>query len=322
MRFSSQVTARRNTKPRKKTGRMRTASPYHLLPGGQQIRGANLVVPFKTDTGYDTIWAETWAEWNWADFQARIDLAKSTGCNTVRHVGSYQAVIAGYLSLETYLAQWSQLIDYCESVGLYVMAMGGDGYDAPGYDRWSTYSVSNPNDIVAQAVALGSLLQTKVNIAGYDVWGENPLHSLRSTAAAAVRAVTDVPISFSTWQHGIHAITMRNTIRADCDFYDFHIYDFTRCTRISEYWTAEEDKPCVFNEFSTLESNNDVAEKFGTLETTLRTVTDGSKVFAGACIWGIKDYNAQPTDTFCLWRANGNPRVDHLTAYLKFPNAF
>jgi hypothetical protein len=311
-------------RPRLRTGRMQTNSQYHLLPGNQQVKGINLAHPTPLDVEYitanpDTVWADMWQSWQWDVIKARIDKCVAAGANTVRQMGSTQAVLGEFITREQYLARWSQLIDYCASVGLYVYACGGDGYTSPGYDNFSVYSVSMPTELVAELAALGALLQTKTNVMGFDVWNENPLSSLRSTAAAAVRAVTDIPITFSTFQTSIGDKSYHASIDDDVDYFDHHIYLYSRVTDINGYWGSGEDKPLLIGEFGRQVSDGDVSTRFAQVRTTVETALSGGRVVAGALVWQIQDYSAE---TYGLYDADGNVKADHYNGWNALPSTF
>jgi hypothetical protein len=287
------------------------------------VKGANIVMPYQgASSDRPTVWAEMWETWDWSAIKAKIDLSKTAGCNTIRVMGSVQAVMADMVDQATYLGHWSQLIEHTNGIGMYVYACGGDGYDGPGYDNFSTYAVNDPTGYVAELVALAELLDTKPNIMGFDVWQENPLYSLRSTAAAAVRAVTDIPITFSTFADAIQSTTYRDTVRSDVDFFDHHIYTFNRAEDISGYWSTTEFKPLLFGEFGTTIGNADAATKYATLRGSVEFVADGERSCAGAVVWHIQDYSTETFNYYGLYEADGDARTSHLSNFQLFPTTF
>lgn len=87
------------------------------LPG-VRLRGGNLYV---LESGGN--WDDLYTQWPWDTYiKPQIDHMADIGGNAVRLQGDIRCVYSGHITVETYCAQWTQLIDYCASRGVYVMA--------------------------------------------------------------------------------------------------------------------------------------------------------------------------------------------------------
>jgi hypothetical protein len=292
------------------------AEPPYELVSGVTLRGANLTIR----STHTQAWLSLFDEWDWTGWvKYQIDLAASAGCNCIRLIGDVAGVHMGTFSAATYRTRWAQLIDYCDSIGMYVYVAGGGQ---------SQFDIPSPSmtqaDIIAVLVELGAELDGRSNVVAFDIIQETGSSWALTNAKAvteAVRAVCDRPVTYSfplISKPTLASINFRNTLRPYVDFFDYHVYmDFDATTLLGNYW-ANESAPLVVGEFGSAGTQAEQEARYDGVLAAVTADAGDSRRVAGSLAWSVVDGG---TGTYGLFSDAGVERA-HLTDRLAlFPLA-
>lgn len=155
-----------------------------LIGANQRVRGVNHTPTFNGMGGAGTaddgsVWTHMWRVWDWAG-REQPQLADGAAiANCVRTIGSTHVVTSGAITLSTYLARWTQFLDYADSLGLWVYPCGG------AFNHWGHATTSAlAHQIYGE---LASLLDTYDNIVGFDIanetWGSMHPNNFSATVS-------------------------------------------------------------------------------------------------------------------------------------------
>lgn len=221
-------------------GRTITTSGDFRLNGGNIVRR-------QTE---DTDWSGFWSNWPLGYVKDNLDRAAGLGMDTIRVIGGISAVKSGAITQSVYVDRWEELVAECASRGMHVYACGGDPRHLSG---------ASLAEIQAIIEAQATMLDGYDNVVGFDViqerqsWvdvigiSEAALLSNCTTLAAAVRAITDIPLTFSDVATDATPLgAVDSSFDELVDFHDLHIY-YTPTSSDADGWPSA--KPLVFGEY-------------------------------------------------------------------------
>lgn len=295
------------------------AAPTCALVDGVVLRGSNLV-PKASDLATGQAFRSMFATWDWGGWvKWQVDLAISAGANCVRLIGDLLGVNDGTFTSAYYLACWEQLIDYCAAQGIYLSAAGG------GVSQVSGLSSSViETALVNHATLLDGYPATVV---GFDIVQESTASWAPTNAAsvsAAVRAVTDIPITYShavTATSGFRGPAWRDALQSHVDYFDAHFYiDPLPFVLYDGYWSKGETKPLLIGEIgaSVAEGQAAQSERYEAGVVVARK-RDLSLLPAGTLTWAITDQGTADGDKWGMWDTSGTPRSHLLNAFARLP---
>jgi hypothetical protein len=186
-----------------------------------RLRGANIIVDGAGGRGDWPYLFEDWAWTSWIKYQ--IDLAVTLGANCIRLIGDQIAILdTATITRATYLAHWTQLLDYCASIGVMV-------YATASHDRCYGYA-----GLAAEIAAFCDLIAGYPNtVVAVDLLQEANLISgvtLDTAVATKLQAIyTDaktrlgsIPATYSLT--GYHTGSQIATLATAVDYWDAHLY--------------------------------------------------------------------------------------------------
>lgn len=218
------------------------ARPYRRLPPGKLV-GANFATRLNRGPGTEFLdepflnWEEDWIEY----IKPSIDAAHSIGCNCMRMMGAIKSIVAEEITFADYVSHWRQFIEYCRSLGMWVMPCAG------GPPHWD--GISSPfTEVVEITADLCHSLRDFSNVVCFDVMNEpenatlgtacngtdtwiNPISQgalltlLGEVIDACRDAAPGMPLTAGTYQASGNGFG--NSIIALTDFIDRHPYSWT-----------------------------------------------------------------------------------------------
>lgn len=293
-----------------------TTAPVGLLvPEGTRIRGSNVTV----EPGSDG-WPDLFLNWDWEGWiKPQIDRLVTVGGNLIRLISAAGAVVqpAFGLDRETHHARWTQFLDYCESLGIYVYPCGG--------------GVMGVNTLVStddEIAALAAHVVQWPNVVAFDVWneGEGATQAQLQAAGALVRAAAPgLPITYS-----VNGITSSAQIAAavasapflaaadDADFIDMHIYYDVAAADFNAVVAAAPSLPILIGEFG-IGQDALTAARSARYDAVRKTL--GRPDLLGAISWALADQalGATPAEQFGMFSNAGVERTDVTDYFRTYP---
>lgn len=235
-------------------------------------------------------------------------------------------VADGTFTQATYLARWTQFLDYVQSLGLYVYPCGGD------LGHWGTATDGTASTLYQ---AWGALVDTYPNVVGIDVTNEllttqrdaaaRTRASRLTTAAAltsALRSVTSLPLAHSRVVQSDGDWDTRDF--ADLldigDFIDAHLF-YTPgvngpAALQNHPWRST---PVVVGEFGVnmVSSSADRIARYAAVKAMLA----GHGQMLGGLAWAASDQGAAAADQFGLVSRAGAVRSDIADVFQALPTA-
>jgi hypothetical protein len=298
-----------------------------------RVRGTNIAVYFPEVASADQTsdWSAMWRVWNWAGrIQPQLDDA-ATIANCVRTIGNTHVVTSGNISQATYLARWTQFLDYTVTKGLYVYPCGGDLH------HWGTATTYAAATTLFTAWA--DLLAGYSNVIAVDItneaWGQSratgtvqysrpePYADLLSNLTSIVRRRSGKPVtnSMGIWDSTAWPILDNELVRLFkmSDFIDLHIYDDAATTTLVDTYMSRPfatGKQLLIGEFGGLDpgATGRVARY-----TNAATLVNASTNNAGALAWSNWDLGTGATTLSGLFNASRALRTDISTPFATLP---
>jgi hypothetical protein len=279
--------------------------------------------------------------------------AAATIGNCVRIIGDPNLVING-LAQATYLGYWRQVLDYCQSLGLYVYATN------IGFERWGWPPGSSTTVLTNLHSAWGALLGQYSNVIGVDISNEacwstssaldntatgNPTGNANSqtytnmliACANAVRGSCNLPVTYSasitaqgqvTWDwYGAGWFPHSMQLLTDADFMDFHLYADPMVTpaQLALYHTGgsiysySAGKQQFHGEFGVTMAKSS-ADRTALVSAVAQAVSTNT-FDCGALWWQEYDFNqSTPTYEVGMWPGFGQPiRTDVSVPFATIP---
>ena len=299
------------------------ARPYgtNLLPAGEQVHGVNLTI----EPGTTGSWGNLWKTWRWDEWiKPQVDAAASIGANTVRIIGTYDAIHDGTLTQATYHTRQQQLAAYVNSLGMaYYPCAGGHISDV--IDRAPFYT----NDfIIGQATDLLAALDGH-DIIGLDVVQENRAWAAQTERGGAVmqairEAHPGVPLTYSWHSPSTDSTAYRadqvHALDRYVDFHDIHVYDDVAADYLDFHWD-ETDKPLLIGEFGqNLAAGQPAQEsRYSSVKGLLDHSAPGGQRLAGSLAWAITDQQSVDAGKWGLFDASFVERTYLTGVFATFP---
>lgn len=297
-----------------------TPATCELVPG-VVLRGAN-IAPKASHVASGHAYRTLFAEWDWNGWiRPQIDALHRVGANAVRLIGDLEGVNDGTFTHGTYASRWAQLIDYAASLGMFTYpALGGVSQISGG-------GLNLTQVTTTIATVAGNLHPHKANIVGLDLLQESVRRQVAnswalafaSTITPAVRAVTDIPVTYSNSDAGRDGAARfvfrlwRDVLRGHVDFWDVHIYCRPPRTLLADaFFGAGESKPVLIGEFGTqgVTPEPEKARMFDLIGDVSRFRPGGLKA-AGVFAWAVFDQGTG-ANAHGMFETNG-ARRRHLT---------
>lgn len=295
------------------------------VPPGTVLHGGNVTVN-------NTRWESLWSTWDWNGWiKPQVDRVAALGANTVRLIGNSSAVAAGTITQATYLARWTQFLDYTAILGLYAYPCGGDFHP----DNWGTTSDTLSTTLWG---AWAALCHTYPHVIALDVSNEAfaqgaaagltraQIITRMTSLTTAVRAQTTKPVGHSRvvqssaeWASADGAV-----IRELADFHDIHLYyDGAAASDVdiltSTHWG---DRPLLLGEFGALGTGQTTGQRVGRYTAVVSIVTSRPNEVIGALAWAITDTNTDPSfGTSGLVASDGTVRTDIANVFATLPTS-
>lgn len=301
------------------------------IPSKVRLRGGNIAPRFSDIIGAESVWAATWRVFDWNGWwKPQIDAIATLG-NAVRIFGNTAVISNGVLTLDAYLAQWKQALDYCAAKGLYVIPVGGDfGHWGP--TRWwqsiQIYTV------------WAELLANYTNIVGVDITNEpadkiypgtgemysesEDYRQLTWKLASVIRSRTSFPVTCS---HGILSAAGWTAMSSDvemlldfADYLDFHVYYTGSPSDMAPVWAFPwaQGKQMIFGEFGIYPLTLTSHERTEQISAIQTQVAADSRI-AGGLIWTIFDQDPTTGATGLFDGVPGSPRPEISGPFATFP---
>jgi hypothetical protein len=287
---------------------------------GKKIRGGNITVK---PSGQG--WQGMWAEWDWTNWiKPQVDRAVALGMNTVRVIGSAECVIVDpipvtlpKISQATYLARWQQLVEYCQSVGLYLYPVVVQKWDfidtqTPTYN----FQASNVTNVVT---ATAQLLGVYTNVIGFDCFQEGDATYGLAVADvlamySAIRAVAPtVPLTTSNstggfgtlrgfWDDTTSLSYQAWTATGGSDFIDIHLYTDALVASDLDGFIQRVGKPVLIGEFgdSVDQTTGAIAARYAAM-----AAVHNRQGVIGSLVWALADQTTTSTDEWGVWDNTG-----------------
>ena len=242
---------------------------YRQLPT-QKLKGINIAPrPYDVIANPSRCFATLFRDWPWSTWiKPSVDACKAQGANYIRFFGgpaSYYATL-NFISQSTYLAQWHQLMAYCQSVGIMVHAIATfpphlDGMTANSFAECSTAAAllaanlaPYPNLMAFEPMQEpfnGTSLGT--TSAGNDSWSTNTMNAVVAAVMSASRAAApDVPMACSV-NRGNNTIAVWTaaewTTFPAGDYLDAHIYYSASSADVATLMGQNSGKKLLLGEF-------------------------------------------------------------------------
>jgi hypothetical protein len=270
-----------------------------------------------------------WRVWDWPNWiQPQLDDIARVG-NAVRFWGDILVLARNNITLDQYLHQWKQVMDYTQSIGLLVYPCGGS------LNYWGNYSRANSIECYSE---LAGLLASYSNVIGMDIANEawafpwyqqnqpypdsyhqpEPYDEFLQELGTAVRG-HGIPITYSRNLWEATQWTQECTLDASTDFLDFHVY-YTPDPHDSlpVYETSwGKGKKMLVGEFGLGTDKPSAARSDYYAAVRNLTVSDPNCV--GAFAWSAYDINTTPEWEFGLFDRRRSLRDDIAKPFSQFP---
>lgn len=231
-----------------------------LKPAGVKLIGANFIAPGYNHDLFHPVHLNVLTGWDWQwerRTRPQIDRYKAMGFNVLKMQGGADGVHSGFTTLAEYCAEWVQLAEYCQSIGMYLFPgdyLRSDHIPAGAGHGEFTDACTNDQYATICAAVIVALVPYNSIIIGYDAWiefdvelcyqgGVNAAAGVRAKVPADAQAIHDliraklvtagVTIPYGLTFSATRALTAYNTAIngvtftafADaCDFISFHVY--------------------------------------------------------------------------------------------------
>lgn len=319
---------------------------WALAPAGARIKGGNIVPKRGTisDVFNPNSWAELWGLWDWAGWvKPMLDNAKSIGLNTVRVMGSHNVQTGSggpygaQISRAAYLANWTQLLDYCRSIGLWVYpSVAGDSQISDyGHSVGSDYGYTpGAAWMLGEYQAIATLFASYTDIiVGIDLYNEaqtwtRTLSNSQPIYNAVKAILPHVSLTWSTaWgaqPTDLSALPAQEVV----DHWEVHIYFFEPTSNtldgVFDGSGTQDIRKVVIGEFGINDLSNSTARQsfYTSIKGLLTHIGANGRQCAGAMAWALsdQDQDASPrTNHYGLWTQGGTPRSDIITVLQTFP---
>jgi hypothetical protein len=287
---------------------------------GKKIRGGNITVK---PSGHG--WRGMWAEWDWTNWiKPQVDRAVALGMNTVRVIGSAECVLVDPIPVTlpkitqaTYLARWVQLVEYCQSVGLYLYPTVVQKWDfidtqTPTYN----FQASNVTNVVT---ATAQTLAPYTNVIGFDCFQEGDATyglALADVLAmyTAIRAVAPtVPLTTSNstggfgstdafWRDTTSLPYQAWTATNGSDFIDIHLYADSIKAADVDGFIQRVGKPVLIGEFG--DSQDQTTGNIAARYAATAAIHNRPSVM-GSLVWALADQDTVNTNEWGVWDNTG-----------------
>jgi hypothetical protein len=265
-------------------------------------------------------WPAMWSAWNWDGWiKPQIDLmvGNGVGCNAVRVQGAAYAVQNGTIPMGTYLARWTQLIEYCRERGVYVYPCG--------------CTVDNDTSFALPVATMGAVFaeifrhhQAFDNVIGIDIIQEMsledvPTQDIRRPYLQALlldiksRGVT-LPLTYSTGELIDLGYPWGLSIAPFVDFIDVHSYYRTAVVgQLDAYLTGYPYKDIIMGEAGAEIAWSTADAQFSTLRSCVNLMNGGHPNLRGMLIWSSTDPSVAAGKGWGQYAYdNTGPRLDRL----------
>lgn len=290
------------------------------IPADTLVRGVNLTLgPANHADG----WIGMWRDWPWTTWlKPQIDNCIALGANCFRLIGCIEVVTLGTIDQATYLARWTQLLDYLSSLGVMAYPCGG------GLAYLGATTLAQAQNLLA---AWATLCDGYPNVIGLDITNEcfaggavagmttTSIVSYVSALTSAVRAATGKAItndrtahSLARWDHAEGAL-----LDALNDFHDVHSYYSMNYTDprpwMSKWWGR---KPVIFGEYGADMTLSTAArvQRF----TSAKALVENNPQFVGSLAWAASDTDTPNNTRFGLFDDTFVERTDVTAVFRTF----
>lgn len=265
-----------------------------------------------------------WVNWTWDSWiKWQTDWAVGLGCNSLRLIGNVSCVTSGAITLDTYLARWTQWLDYTATTGMLAYPCGGD------LGHWGS---TTDAEAVAIYQAWADLVSSYDHVFAIDVTNEagnsgvvagrsrENIIAVLGLLTDTLRARTNLPLAHSRVASSKDVFVRPTTgdIALMSDFLDFHVYytpslaDFDPL--FAHWWSR---MPVIFGEFGA--GTDLTTEQRVARYTAAKTVFESRPEFAGGLAWAITDLNTTPAQQWGLVTPAGVRRDDIADEFLTLP---
>lgn len=255
-----------------------------------KVNGVNLV-PTPLDPGYDGTWSTLFTYWPWSQSLApQLQLCHGIGANGARLIGGVGAIADGTLTTAQYVSQYEQFVAYCQSLGMYVQAVGC----AFGHQGDATQA-----QVIGYLSELLAMLASYPNVVAFDISSEifgqgysvgmtdSEVVAYAAALYTALKPLSRIPMGFS---HSYPFTDYRVALLAPyCDYLDFHVYTTSvpNGSSPASLLATYPAKPLLFGEWGDPVADT-TANRNAQAEYVLSLVT-GQAACAGAFYWAAVD---------------------------------
>lgn len=292
-----------------------------LSPDTTKLIGANLTVkPSQAGSGLG--WLHFFNEWDWTGWiKPQIDHAvNDIGVNCIRIVGAVCGIYNGTYTQVDYNNKWIQLATYLDSLGIYLIASGGNFVDFN-----SGHPLNGATNQQAADYVVSSLkaIATYNCLIGCDVFQEGDNNSTNAAQIndilAKVRAgINTIPLTASYANTPLQGQVARDWIASitELDYIDFHIYegkgyDATNPLTLANinYWRSTyPTTDLIFGEYGK-HVDKPIAEIVSYYNSVLSVATTADSYMRGALVWAVQDQSYTASFNLGLYDNNWNPRT-------------
>lgn len=309
--------------------------PRTRFPVGVKIVGVAITVN-PNEQANASPWLALQADWqstapntgwnNWVKKQIDIAQATFTNLNTVTMVGCPNLTVGGTsVTLNQYLQNWSQLAAYCLSKGFYLIARISDRY--PGH----VAGASNAS-IQALILALTKTLHAFPNVIAIDIDTEldvalSPIGGTAFNAAvaadlttiAAMRLITDIPITVSGVAGSESNATWLSSWAGFIDFWSFDEYQDLFLTTWNIFTQTRPGEKFLIMEFGQNQSASTGARQSRYSSVLQYGMRRPECLGAIAFAVGDQDFNTNPSNEWGLFDSTWTYRADMGNILKRYP---
>lgn len=289
------------------------------LPNHVKVFGANICADVTTLNVGTGAWPAMWSEWNWDGWiKPQIDLiiGNGVGCNMIRCQGAAFAVQKGTIPMATYLARWSQLIEYCAARGVYVYPCGCTNDT----DTSFALPVSTMGAVFAEIfrhhqqydnVACIDVIQ-EMDLEGASVWPTRQPQLRALIEDIKSRGVT-VPLTFSSGEFIDSGFPWLTAMASYVDYLDMHLYYHSITnSSLDTMLAAFPEHDFVIGEFGAEAGWSTADAHVAYLRSALNLANIGHPRMRGGLIWCATDPRVEAGKLWGQYTYGNVPRQDRL----------